>query len=121
MSLKDHTLAKQSQRYSPLVAVVRTAETDAKGRRFPCICGAVMTDGGHALEHFAKHGTVGIEEYRNGAWHAAPYKNIGTWLYDRLRARGESPAAFLSRIQEWGDRLEREAMEQQADDEETNS
>lgn len=102
MTSRRHTLSHAS--HDPFTPIVKAVEHDGKGRRFPCVCGAVNYDGGHALEHFAAHGDVGIEEYRNGEWHHAPFKNIGTWLYYRLRARGEDPEAFLSRILESAER-----------------
>lgn len=78
----------------------RIVGTDFTARRFNCCCGAVLADGGHAMEHFAKHKDVGIEEYRNGLWHLSPVKNIETLIWYRLRERGESPDEFLRRIQE---------------------
>lgn len=104
MPSNRHSLSNRSTQFDPIASVERAVEMDAKGRRFPCVCGVTTTDGGTALVHFASHGDVGIEEYRNGEWHAAPFKNIGVWMYMRLRARGESPGEFLGRIQSAAER-----------------
>lgn len=97
-----HSLAHRE--YDPITPILRAVEHDGQGRRFPCVCGAINYDGGHAMEHFAAHGDVGIEEYRNGEWHRAPFKDVGTWLYYRLRAKGENPDTFLYRLEEAAER-----------------
>jgi hypothetical protein len=85
--------------------------TDFGARRFNCVCGAKMADGGHALEHFFKHKDVGIEEYRHGVWIYSASVSVERLMLERLREKGEDVEAFVRRIQEWADQLERDAQE----------
>lgn len=72
-------------------------------RRFKCVCGAKMIDGGEAIEHTMHGHQVGIEVFRNGAWRyelGADMHTVSQMMIERLRQKGENIPAFVRRVQE---------------------
>lgn len=85
-------------------------------RRFNCDCGwtgVVGHDGGaEALAwHFGMAHDVRIEQYRQGHWYyVADCPRLADLVITRLRANGESVAAFMKRLETATEALRRRAL-----------
>lgn len=76
--------------------------------RFNCICGAHPGDAMQVVGHMLQGHVVMLERYRNGRWRHSD-ESVSDYILHEMREKGEDTEAFVMRMEQMADAMEREA------------